>query len=356
MKFKDDVYCEWAPNEKVALEVAAGAAVTGVRSLVTMKHVGLNVAADPLMTLSYIGIVGGMVVIVADDPGMHSSQTEQDTRHYGRLAKLPVLEPGSAREAVQFMKEAFEISEKFRCPVILRSTTSVSHSRALVETGERLPAAEAKFERNPPQFVPIPVWGRKLRAKVEERIAAQAAEAAGSGLNRIFEGDGGHGLGIISGGIAALHCRDIFPEADILKLGWAWPFPDELIRRFAATVKRVVVIEEADPILEEHVKSLGIACDGKNLVPRCGELTPVRIREVRSKVCGEPFEAPAPAAEGIAGQAADSLRRVSAPRRLLRPRAVRCDRGRGHRLLQPRRLSAAFAHRHHPQHWAAASR
>lgn len=145
------------------------------------------------------------------------------------------------------MKEAFEISEKFRCPVILRSTTSVSHSRALVETGERLPAAEAKFERNPLQFVPIPVWGRKLRAKVEERIAAQAAEAAGSGLNRIFEGDGGHGLGIISGGIAALHCRDIFPEADILKLGWAWPFPDELIRRFAATVKRVVVIEEADP-------------------------------------------------------------------------------------------------------------
>ena len=143
VKFKDDVYCEWAPNEKVALEVAAGAAVTGVRSLVTMKHVGLNVAADPLMTLSYIGIVGGMVVIVADDPGMHSSQTEQDTRHYGRLAKLPVLEPGSAREAVRFMKEAFEISEKFRCPVILRSTTSVSHSRALVETGERLPAAEA---------------------------------------------------------------------------------------------------------------------------------------------------------------------------------------------------------------------
>ena len=302
VKFKDGVYCEWAPNEKVALEVAAGAAVTGVRSLVTMKHVGLNVAADPLMTLSYIGIVGGMVVIVADDPGMHSSQTEQDTRHYGRLAKLPVLEPGSAREAVQFMKEAFEISEKFRCPVILRSTTSVSHSRALVETGERLPAAEAKFERNPPQFVPIPVWGRKLRAKVEERIAAQAAEAAGSGLNRIFEGDGGHGLGIISGGIAALHCRDIFPEADILKLGWAWPFPDELIRRFAATVKRVVVIEEADPILEEHVKSLGIACDGKNLVPRCGELTPVRIREIRSKVCGEPFEAPAPAAEGLPGR------------------------------------------------------
>lgn len=302
VKFKDDVYCEWAPNEKVALEVAAGAAVTGVRSLVTMKHVGLNVAADPLMTLSYIGIVGGMVVIVADDPGMHSSQTEQDTRHYGRLAKLPVLEPGSAREAVRFMKEAFEISEKFRCPVILRSTTSVSHSRALVETGERLPAAEAKFERNPPQFVPIPVWGRKLRARVEERIAAQAAEAAGSGLNRIFEGDGGHGVGIISGGIAALHCRDIFPEADILKLGWAWPFPDELIRRFAATVKRVVVIEEADPILEEHVKSLGIACDGKNLVPRCGELTPVRIREVRSKVCGEPFEAPAPAAEGLPGR------------------------------------------------------
>lgn len=302
VKFREDVYCEWAPNEKVALEVAAGAAVTGVRSLVTMKHVGLNVAADPLMTLSYIGIVGGMVVVVADDPGMHSSQTEQDTRHYGRLAKIPVFEPGSAREAVEFMKQAFEVSEKYRCPVILRSTTSVSHSRALVETGERIPAAEAKFERNPPQFVPIPLWGRRLRAKVEERIAAQAADAAESGLNRIFEGDGGHELGIISGGIAALHCRDIFPEADILKLGWAWPFPDALIRRFAAKVKRLVVIEEADPILEEHVKSLGIACDGKNLVPRCGELTPIRIREVRAKLYGEPFEAPVPAAEGLPGR------------------------------------------------------
>ncbi|MDR0933289.1 MAG: indolepyruvate ferredoxin oxidoreductase subunit alpha [Victivallales bacterium] len=302
VKFKSDVYCEWSPNEKVALEVAAGAAVSGVRSIVTMKHVGLNVAADPLMTLSYIGIVGGMVIVVADDPGMNSSQTEQDTRHYGRLAKVPVLEPGNAREAIEFVKQAFDLSEKYRCPVILRSTTSVSHSRALVEVGERITGAEANFKRNPSQFVPLPIWGRKLRLKAEERVASQIKDAAISDLNRIFNGNGNHELGIISGGIAALHCRDIFPEADILKLGWAWPFPDELLKDFAGKVKRLLIIEEADPIIEEHVKSLGITCEGKTLVPRCGELTPIKIREIRAKVYGEKFEMPLPAAEDLPGR------------------------------------------------------
>ena len=181
VRFKQDVYCEWSPNEKVALEMAAGAALTGVRALVTMKHVGLNVAADPLMTLSYIGIVGGLVIVAADDPGMHSSQTEQDTRQYARLAKVPVFEPGNAR--------AFEISEKYRTPVIFRTTTSVSHSRALVEVGARTEAGTADFEKNPPQFVPIPVWGRKLRVRVEERVAEQAAEAArAADLNFVLRG------------------------------------------------------------------------------------------------------------------------------------------------------------------------
>ncbi len=305
VKFRDDVYCEWAPNEKVALEVAVGAAVTGVRAMVTMKHVGLNVAADPLMTLSYIGVVGGLVIVVADDPGMHSSQTEQDTRHYARLAKVPVLEPGSAREGILFMKRAFEISERYRCPVILRSTTSVSHSRALVETGERSEAGRAGFVSNPPQFVPIPLWGRKLRVGVEERVARQEAEnAAGvfEGLNRRFPGDGTKRLGIVSSGLTALHCREIFPEAEILKLGWSWPFPDELLKCFSSEVGEVLVVEEADPILEEHLKSLGVACRGKELAPRCGELTPLRVREVRAKVYGEPFEAPKPDAEGLPGR------------------------------------------------------
>ncbi len=302
VRFKPDVYCEWAPNEKVALEVAAGAALTGVRTLVTMKHVGLNVAADPLMTLSYIGIVGGMVVVVADDPGMHSSQTEQDTRQYARLAKVPVIEPGRAREAIPFVKHAFEISEKYRCPVILRSTTGVSHSRALAETGPRMVSGAAEFKANPPQFVPIPLWGRKLRVKVEERIAAQAEEAAASPLNRVLQGDGSGTFGIISSGLTALHCRDLFPEADILKLGWSWPFPDALLNTFAAGHRRIAVIEEADPILEEHVKSLGISCDGKNVVPRTGELTPLRLAEVRSKLLGVPFQPPAPPPEDLPGR------------------------------------------------------
>ncbi len=303
VRFKQDVYCEWAPNEKVALEMAAGAALTGVRALVTMKHVGLNVAADPLMTLSYIGIVGGLVIVAADDPGMHSSQTEQDTRQYARLAKVPVFEPGNAREASAFIRRAFEISEKYRTPVIFRTTTSVSHSRALVEVGARTGAGTANFEKNPPQFVPIPVWGRKLRVRVEERVAEQAAEASrAADLNFVLRGTEKGGLGIISSGLTALHCTDIFPEADILKLGWSWPFPDELIRRFAAEHESVAVIEEADPILEEHVKSLGIDCRGKDVVPRVGELVPLKLREVRAKLFDESFAPPQPPPEDLPGR------------------------------------------------------
>ncbi|MDD4539558.1 MAG: indolepyruvate ferredoxin oxidoreductase subunit alpha, partial [Lentisphaeria bacterium] len=276
-----DVYCEWSPNEKVALEAAAGSAIAGTRSMVTMKHVGLNVAADPLMTLSYIGVVAGMVVVVADDPGMHSSQTEQDTRHYARLAKVPILEPGNAVECRDFMIRAFELSETYRCPVILRSTTCVSHSRFLCETKDRQARERIAFERNPSQFVPLPLWGRKLRSKVEERLDRQSAAAAAAvDLNREFLR--GTALGIISSGVAALHCLDIFPDASVLKLGWAWPFPDALIRAFAGKVQRLVVIEEGDPILEEHVKALGIACDGKNIVPSTGELTPARLMQVKS--------------------------------------------------------------------------
>lgn len=290
-----DVYCEWSPNEKVAFESAAGAAVAGARSMVTMKHVGLNVAADPMMTLSYIGIVAGLVICVCDDPGMHSSQTEQDTRHYARLAKIPILEPGSAVECREFMKKAFEISEKYRCPVILRSTTCVSHSRFLVPLEDRKERELIPFEKNPPQFVPIPVWGRKLRAEVEHRIDSQMDDAAESSLNRTFER--GRELGIISSGVTALHCLDIFPQASVLKLGWAWPFPDQLIRKFAQNVKHLIVIEEGDPILEEHIKALGIQADGKNVVPRTGELTPAKLLAVKVKLDGTGNGVPAPAEE-----------------------------------------------------------
>ncbi len=297
----EGVYCEWSPNEKVALEAAAGASIAGARTIVTMKHVGLNVAADPLMTLSYVGVRGGLVLCVADDPGQHSSQTEQDTRHYARLAKVPVLEPANAVEARAFLMEGFEISEKYGCPVILRTTTCVGHSRALVECGEARDKNKTEFVKDPTHFVPLPLWGRKLRVKVEERLDAQAADAANHPtLNKIWEGSG-KDLGIITSGITALYCKEIFPEAGILKPGWAFPFPDELIKKFAGEYKQVAVIEEGDPILEEHVKSLGVKCSGKDIVPRCGELTPDKIHEIRGKLFGgnEPLPQPVKQAEGL---------------------------------------------------------
>ena len=288
-----DVYLEWSPNEKVALEVAAGACYAGARCIVTMKHVGLNVAADPLMTLSYTGVVGGLVLCVADDPGMHSSQTEQDTRQYARLAKIPVFEPSDSQEALDFMKLALAVSEEHRTPVILRSTTRVSHSRSLVETGERVPAGrEIAFVKDPPRFVPIPVWGRVMRRNVEDRLGTLSAAADHSPANRIEWR--GRQLGIITSSIAYQYVREVFPEASVLKLGWAYPFPDELIREFAQGVDRVLVVEELDNFLEEHVKSLGIACQGKDVVPRCGELS----IEALQGVCAEAAApgAPPPAA------------------------------------------------------------
>lgn len=285
-KFKSSgLYAEWSPNEKVALEAAAGASVAGARTLVTMKLVGLNVAADPLMTLSYIGVVGGMVVVVADDPGQDSSQTEQDTRHYARLAKIPCLEPADANEARDFTVRAFELSEKWRCPVILRTTTCVAHSRALVEEREARPRNETRFTPDMKQFVPLPVFGRVLRRKVEERLDDQAAEAAESDLNRTIRR--GSALGIVSHGVAALHAAETFPDASILKIGWGFPFPDALLKKFAESVDKLLVVEEGDPILEEHIRALGMECDGKNVVPRCGEITPSILYGIRRRLFPE---------------------------------------------------------------------
>ena len=295
VRFKDQIYCEWSPNEKVAFEVAVGASLAGARTIVTMKHVGLNVAADPLMTFSYIGAVGGFVACVADDPGMHSSQNEQDTRHFARFAKIPILEPADSQEAKDFLRLGLEISEAHRTPVILRTTTRVSHSRGLVTLGERQAPRIVGFEKNPSRYVPIPVWGRKMRVRVEERIGEMAAAAAVSPANRIEWRD--RALGIIAPGIAYAYVREAFPEASVLKLGWSWPFPDALIREFAAGVTRLLVVEELEPILEEHIRALGIVCDGKNLVPTIGELSPVRLQEIRAKVDGVPWTSPVPPAE-----------------------------------------------------------
>lgn len=290
-----DTYCEWAPNEKVAFEAAAGASLAGSRAIVTMKHVGLNVAADPLLTMGYIGAVGGLVAIVADDPGMYSSQTEQDTRHYARLAKVALLEPSNPQEAKAFILKAFEISETYGTPVIVRSTTCVSHSRSMVELAERTPPVTPEFKKDPSHFVLVPNYARGRRVELEGRLAKLRAEANNSELNPIDWRE--RKLGIISSGTAALHCRELFPEASMLKLGFTFPFPDDRIREFAAGVEKVIVIEEGDDFLEEHVKSLGIVCDGKNVVPNIGELTPARIYEIKCKLENTTPALPAPVAE-----------------------------------------------------------
>jgi indolepyruvate ferredoxin oxidoreductase, alpha subunit len=288
-RFKDDIYCEWSPNEKVALEVAAGACLAGARAIVTMKHVGLNVAADPLMTLSYIGTVGGLVVCVADDPGMHSSQNEQDTRHYARLGKMPILEPSDSQQAKDFVALGLEISERHATPVILRSTTRVSHSSAAVTLGERAVRGPlGGFVKNPQRFVPIPLYGRPMRVKLEQRLAAMASEVNTSPANAIEWGD--RSLGVIAEGIAYQYVRELAPRASVLRIGWGWPFPDELIREFAAGVEKVLVVEELDPILEEHIRSLGIACEGKSVVPGIGELSPDRL----ANALGNGSKKPAP--------------------------------------------------------------
>ncbi|NYT02189.1 MAG: indolepyruvate ferredoxin oxidoreductase subunit alpha [Methanosarcinales archaeon] len=283
-KYGPEVYCEWSPNEKVAFEVAAGASLAGARSIVTMKHVGLNVAADPLMTLSYITVEGGFVACVADDPGMHSSQNEQDTRNYARFAKVPLFEPSDSQEASDFLKLAMEISEKYRTPAILRSTTRVSHSRSLVGWGERAVPPKVGLVKNPSRFVPIPVWGRPMRQRLEERLALLKKEAEASPANRLEWGD--RKLGIITASIAYQYVREVWPEASILKLGFSYPFPDGLIREFASGVERILVVEELDSILEEHVRSLGIPVAGREFVPGIGELSTDRLQASRARFEG----------------------------------------------------------------------
>ncbi len=286
VKYKDDLYCEWSPNEKVALEAAVGACLTGARAVCCMKHVGLNVAADPLMTLTSIGTKGGIVICVADDPGMHSSQNEQDTRNYARFAKIPILEPSDSQEAKDFVGYGLEISEKYLTPVILRSTTRISHSRSLVRMQERKsPTAEIGFEKDPPRYVPIPLWGRQMRKRVESRLSELMTEADNSVLNKIEMRD--KRLGIISCSITYQYVREVWPEASTLKLGMSYPFANGLIRKFADSVDRLLVVEELDNIIEEHIKSLGIECTGREFIPGIGEHSPTVLAKSRARMEGK---------------------------------------------------------------------
>lgn len=283
--YKPDVYCEWSPNEKVAFEVAAGASLSGARSIVTMKHVGLNVAADPLMTLSYISVEGGFVACVADDPGMHSSQNEQDTRNYARFAKIPLFEPSDSQEARDFLKLAMQVSEEFKTPVILRTTTRVSHSRSLVELAERkLSEKKIGLVQNPPRFVPIPVWGRPMRQRVEDRLLRLQALSEISPVNRLEWRD--KNLGIITSSIAYQYAREVWPMASFLKLGMSYPFPDALIREFAEGVSNLLIVEELDDFIEQHVKAQGIACRGRDIIPGIMELSVDRLLAARARLEG----------------------------------------------------------------------
>ena len=268
----DEIYCEWAPNEKVAMEAAFGASLAGRRSFCAMKHVGLNVAADPLYTMSYTGVSGGVVIGVADDPGMHSSQNEQDSRHHAIASKVPMLSPSDSAEALAFTKIAYEISEKFDTPVLLQMCTRVSHSQSIVETGERVVPERIKYEKNAAKYVMMPAFAKKRHPVIEQRTKDLAAWAETASVNRVEMG--GTDLGIITSSTSYQYVKEVFGNSvSILKLGMVNPLPDQLIRDFASKVKQVAVVEEMDPIIENHVKELGIEVTGKDILPMVGEFS-----------------------------------------------------------------------------------
>lgn len=273
----EGVYAEWAPNEKVAMEVGAGASIGGARTLVAMKHVGVNVAADPLYTFAYTGVNGGLVFISADDPGMHSSQNEQDNRGYGRFAKLPVIEPSDSQEAKDFTRQAFELSEEYDTPVMLRVTTRLSHSQTLVEPGEKADIELKEYKKNAAKYVMLPGYARNRHAEVEKRMLELKEYAESTALNRIEWGD--QSLGIITSGVSYQYVKEVLPEVSVLKLGMVNPLPERLIRSFAEQVQRLVVVEELEPVIEEQVRAWGIKVEGKELFSLLGEYSPEMIAE-----------------------------------------------------------------------------
>lgn len=270
-KLYDDIYSEWAPNEKVAMEVAVGASIAGARSLCAMKHVGLNVAADPLFTASYTGVNGGLVCVVADDPGMHSSQNEQDSRFYARSAHVPMLEPADSQECKDYVVKAFELSEKFDTPFLIRLTTRIAHSQSLVDISDKINYELKEYVKNPGKYVMMPGMARKRHVIVAEREEKLAEYANTSDLNKIQWNS--KEIGIIAAGIAYQYAKEACPDASFLKLGMVYPLPEKLIREFAAGVKKLYVVEELEPFIEDYVKALGIEVIGKNVFPLLGEFS-----------------------------------------------------------------------------------
>jgi len=275
-KYKE-IYSEWAPNEKVATEAAIGAAVAGGRAICSMKHVGLNVAADPLFTIAYAGVNGGLVIVTADEPGQYSSQNEQDNRNYAKAARVPMLEPADSQECLEMTKRAFELSERFDTPVLLRMTTRVCHSKSIVELGERAEKEILPYERKQNKYVCVPAVSKRLRLELEDRIKAMRAYGEESDLNLVEKGDGK--IGVITSGMSYYYAKEVFGEGvSHLKLGMTWPLPMDLIKDFCSFVQEIYIIEENDPYIEEAVRILGFAPHGKDTFPPCGEMTPDVLR------------------------------------------------------------------------------
>lgn len=290
-KFKDTVRCEWAVNEKVAMETAIGASMAGFRSLTAMKHVGLNVAMDPLMTFTYVGATGGMVIISADDPGLHSSQNEQDNRNLAKFARAALLEPADSQEAYDMVLEAFEISEKFEVPVIIRLTTRTSHSASLVDLGDfnPKPHPQIPYVKNIKKTIPVPMFARGHRLAAQERTAAMSAASCESALNRIVHGR--KDLGIVTSAVAYQYVKEIFPEFSILKLGWTNPLPKKLVSDFASSVEKLLVVEELDPFLEDQIRAMGIKVVEHKTELNMLELNADRLQNLRHELLGDVPEA-----------------------------------------------------------------
>ena len=290
VQYKDALYCEWSPNEKVAVEVAIGASIAGARAMACMKHVGFNVAADPAYTVSYMGVNGGLVIVVADDPGLYSSQNEQDTRMVARAAGLPVLEPSDSAEAKEYMKAAFALSEQFDRPFILRTTTRLAHSQGLVELCEREAVEDKPYEKNIGKTVMMPANAKLRHVEIEKRNKELAEAANTLPVNRIEMND--TKIGVITSGIPYQYVKEAIPGASVLKLGMVNPLPRKMIEEFAAKVEDLYIIEELDPVIEEQVRSWGIQAKGKDLFTIQGEYSANMIREA---ALGEKAETKAPA-------------------------------------------------------------
>ncbi len=273
----DSISAQWSPNEKVALEVGIGASIAGARTIVSMKHVGLNVAADPFMSISYPGVNAGLVIAVADDPGQHSSQNEQDTRYFGMAAKVPVIEPSDSQECKDFVGAALEISEAFDTPVILRLTTRVSHSQSLVTIEDKKDIPLKDYDQNPNKYIVAPAVAKKRRVVVEDRLRRLEAFAETTPLNTVEYKD--LKIGVITSGIAYEYAKEVMPEASFLKLGLSYPLPKQKITDFVDKCDKVYVIEELEPIFEEKIRSWGLSVIGKEVIPTIGELSPAIIRQ-----------------------------------------------------------------------------